>query len=91
MRHKSMVFDGENLLLPGGSPVVFHLRRQSKGGVSCLYSAMDYEEQWVPAGAGRRWRLSSSWWLTGTEFGFEISKGGDGLSVHGFTDDLVTR
>jgi hypothetical protein len=57
-RHKAMSFDGENLLLPGGSPVVFHLRQKSKGGVSCLHSAMDYEERWVPAGAGRRWRLS---------------------------------
>lgn len=57
-RHKSVVFDGENLLLPGGGTVVFHLRRRSPGGKSCLSAAIDYEERWVPAGEGRRWRLS---------------------------------
>jgi hypothetical protein len=37
---------------------VFHLRQRSAGGVSCLHAAMSYEEQWVPAVPGRRWRLS---------------------------------
>lgn len=57
-RHKSVVFEGENLLLPGGAAVVFHLRRRSAGGVSCLSAAIGYEEKWVPAEGGRRWRLS---------------------------------
>lgn len=57
-RHKSVVFDGDNLLLPGAPPAVFHLRKQVKGGLSCLSAAASYEEKWVPAGQGRRWRLS---------------------------------
>jgi hypothetical protein len=70
-RQKSAVFTGENLLLPGGPPVVFHLREKSKGGVSCLHAAMDYEERWVPAGPARRWRLScpgnAIWHVDGRE------------------------
>lgn len=57
-RHKSVVFDGENLLLPGGPPPVFHLRRKSSGGRSCLNDAIRYEEQWTAAAPGRLWRLS---------------------------------
>jgi hypothetical protein len=41
--------------------------------------------------AQREGKLSPSWWLTGTEFGFEVSKGGDGTSLRSFTDSLVTR
>lgn len=52
-RHSAIVFDGENLLLPGGPPPVFHLR--VKGG--CRAAAMDYEDRWVPGGEGRPWRL----------------------------------
>lgn len=40
--------------------------------------------------AERQGRLSPSWWLTGTEFGAELCGGGNGLSVHSFTDRLVT-
>ncbi len=36
-------------------------------------------------------RLSSRWYLTGTEFGFETCFGGKGVSVRRFTDQLVTR
>jgi hypothetical protein len=57
-RHKSVSFGGENLLLPGAPPPAFHLRRRSKGGRSCPSAAMAYEERWVPAAEGRRWRLS---------------------------------
>ena len=52
-RHGLVVFEGENLLLPGGPPPVFHLR--AKGG--CHSAAAQYEENWVAAGEGRPWRL----------------------------------
>ena len=57
-RQKSVRFDGENLLLPGSPPPAFHLRRKAAGGLSCLSAAALYEEKWVPAVPGRRWRLS---------------------------------
>lgn len=57
-RQKSVRFDGENLLLPGGGDVVFHLRVKSPDGLRCLSEAIGYEERWVPAVPGRRWRLS---------------------------------
>jgi hypothetical protein len=57
-RQKSVRFDGENLLLPGSPPPVFHLRQKSAGGLHCLASAVGYEEKWVPVAPGRRWRLS---------------------------------
>jgi hypothetical protein len=41
--------------------------------------------------AERTGRLSSSWYLTGTEFGFEVCYGGRGLRVRNFTDRIVTR
>jgi len=41
--------------------------------------------------AERAGRLSSRWYLTGTEFGFETCFGGKGLEVKNFTDRLVTR
>jgi hypothetical protein len=53
-RQSSIVFDGDNLLLPGAAPPVFHLR--SKGG--CLHAAVVYEKRWVQAAEGRRCRLS---------------------------------
>lgn len=52
-RHSAITFDGENLLLPGAPPPVFHLR--AKGG--CFAAAAGYEERRVPAGDGRPWRL----------------------------------
>lgn len=52
-RQMSVQFGGENLLLPGGAPPVFHLR--AKG--TCAWQAMKYEEQWVAAEPGRKWRL----------------------------------
>jgi hypothetical protein len=51
-RQSSVTFEGENLLLPGAPPPVFHTRRKP----GCLGEAMRYEEKWVPAGEGRRWR-----------------------------------
>jgi Glycosyl hydrolase family 12 len=41
--------------------------------------------------AERARRLSSHWYLTGTEFGFETCFGGKGLEVRKFSDRLVTR
>jgi hypothetical protein len=39
--------------------------------------------------AERAGRLSSSWYLTGTEYGFETCKDGAGLTVQSYIDDLV--
>jgi len=55
-RHSAIAFEGENLLLPGAPPPVFHLR--VKGG--CRSAARDYEDAWVPAGEGRARRLQCS-------------------------------
>jgi hypothetical protein len=52
-RQSSVVFEGENLLLPGGPPPVFHLR--GKGG--CHAAAITYEDRWVEAGEGRPRRV----------------------------------
>ena len=52
-KQASIRFDGDNLLLPGAHPPVFHLRR--KGG--CRSDAAGYEKRWVAAEDGRRWRL----------------------------------
>ena len=41
--------------------------------------------------AERAGRLSSRWYLTGTEFGFETCFGGKGLRVKKFSDRLVAR
>jgi hypothetical protein len=39
--------------------------------------------------AERMGRLSSSWYLTGTEYGFEMCYGGKGLAVNRFTDNIA--
>lgn len=39
--------------------------------------------------AERMGRLSPSWYLTGTEYGFEVCYGGRGLAVHSFTDSIA--
>jgi glycosyl hydrolase family 12 len=39
--------------------------------------------------AERMGRLSSSWYLTGTEYGFEVCSGGKGLAVNNFTDSIA--
>jgi len=52
-KQASIRFDGDNLLLPGASPPVFHLRRKGQ----CRSDAASYEKRWVAAGEGRRWRL----------------------------------
>lgn len=53
-RQKSIVFEGENLLLPGAPPVVFHLR---SGSPYCSSAAFRYEKKWVAADPGRHPRL----------------------------------
>ena len=52
-KQASVGFDGENLLLPGAPPPVFHLRRKGQ----CRFAAQSYEKRWVAAVEGRRWRL----------------------------------
>jgi hypothetical protein len=59
-RHSSIVFEGENLLLPGAPSPVFHLRVKA----GCRSAAVSYEEQWVAAGEGRPLRLQCSGNLT---------------------------
>jgi hypothetical protein len=49
-RQKSVTFEGENLLLPGGPPPVFHLR---SGKPYCSSGAVSYEKRWVAAAPGR--------------------------------------
>jgi hypothetical protein len=46
-RQRSLTL-GDNLHLPGGPPVTFHLRRR------CWGSAVEYEKAWVAADPGRR-------------------------------------
>jgi hypothetical protein len=53
-RQKSVAFEGENLLLPGGPPVIFHRR---SGKPYCLSAAIRYEKRWVAADPGRHPRL----------------------------------
>ena len=52
-RQKTIEFPGDNLLLPGAPPAVFHRRRDG-----CGHAATRYEDKWVAAAAGRRRRLS---------------------------------
>lgn len=59
-RHSSIVFEGENLLLPGAPAPVFHLRVKE----GCRGAAISYEDRWVTAGEGRTWRLQCSGKLT---------------------------
>ena len=47
-RQKSVTFSGENLKLPGGPPVMFHTGIQD-----CRHGAMNYQDEWVKAEAGR--------------------------------------
>ncbi|MHB1784084.1 MAG: hypothetical protein ACYCTE_15615 [Acidimicrobiales bacterium] len=51
-RQRSISFEGENLLAPGGPPAIFHLRRE------CRESAIAYERRWVAAYPWRRARLN---------------------------------
>lgn len=46
VRQKSITFEGENLLLPGAAPAVFHLRG---GKPYCYPGAVEYERKWVAA------------------------------------------
>lgn len=47
-RHKTVRYVGENLDLPGGPPVVFHVR------ASCYDQAAAYETRWIAADTSRR-------------------------------------
>lgn len=50
-RQRAVTFDGENLLLPGAAPAMFHLRRKR-----CAAAAAAYENDWVAARPGHRKR-----------------------------------
>lgn len=69
-RQASIVFEGENLLLPGAPPPVFHLRR---GKPYCGSDALKYEERWVAAGEGRAFRLQCPGKLTRHIDGYECN------------------
>lgn len=81
-RHHSVVFDGENLLLPGAGPAVFHTSysrkaaRGTSGNQTCRGEAERYEERWVAAGEGRRVRLRCTGILW-SHFGYRECTSGD--------------
>lgn len=62
-RQHSIVFDGDNLLLPGGGPVAFHTAYSRKaargpsGNQTCRGEAEAYEKKWLAAEPGRVMRL----------------------------------
>lgn len=82
-RHRSIVFDGDNLLLPGGGPVAFHTSNSRKaargpsGNQTCRGEAEKYEDRWVFAGEGRRIRLRCSGLLF-SHFGYHECTEGAG-------------
>lgn len=47
-RQSTAAFPGENLLMPAGPTVTFHIGRQE-----CRTSAMEYQEKWIAADPGR--------------------------------------
>jgi hypothetical protein len=58
-RHHSIVFDGDNLLMPGAGPVVFHTSQSRKAHRgTCRGQAIAYEKRWVEAAPGRLVRLT---------------------------------
>lgn len=68
-RHKAITFD-ENLEIPGGAPVTYHLRRDCRGG------AIGYEQRWAAADPDHRaTRLSCSGRLQRHLDGTECSEG----------------
>lgn len=64
-QHNSIVFDGDNLLLPGGGPVVFHTAesRKAKKGGTCRGWAERYEHQWTEVDPRRPVRLRCTGFL----------------------------
>lgn len=77
-RHHSIVFEGENLLLPGAPPAAFHIagsRKSERYGQTCRGEAIKYEKQWAGAVPGRLAQL----WCAGTLFrhfdGYECDLG----------------
>lgn len=62
-RQRGIEFEGENLLMPGAGPAVFHTshsRKASRVGyrATCRGEAEKYEERWVAAQPGRKVRLT---------------------------------
>lgn len=60
-RSHSIVFEGENLLLPGAPPAVFHTsgsRKSEQYGQTCRGEAIKYEKKWAAAAEGRTLQLS---------------------------------
>lgn len=88
-RHNSIVFDGENLLLPGGPPPAFHTagsQRHETTGSKCRSQAIDYEKQWLGAGPGRLARMTCPGTLFRHYESYECDSGetcpGPGASHH---------
>lgn len=67
-RQKVVRFEGDNILLPGREPTVFHMRAK------CIDGARRYERLWVPAGERRTWRLQCPGLLTQHVDGDECSE-----------------
>jgi hypothetical protein len=103
-RHHSIVFDGENLLLPGGGDVVFHTSHSRKPQTpdnrhagTCRQQAEAYEARWVVADAPEtravRLRCSGTLFL---HFGYrECTTGllcpGEGAGHSGGLEHCTTR
>lgn len=81
-RQHSIVFEGDNLLMPGAGPAVFHTSgsrfyETQFGKRSCRGEAIDYEKRWVEAAPGRRPRLACAGTMF-RHFGYsECTAGGD--------------
>lgn len=87
-RHKSIEFEGENVEVPGGPAVAFHLR-----GDGCGWHARQYEKKWVKGHPDRTLRLHCDGRLTYHYDGVECSEGPlcTGPTVHhdGYTNHRV--
>lgn len=94
-RQHSIEFDGENLLMPGAAPALFHTShsrkaaRGSSGNQTCRGEAEKYEDQWLAGDPRRTARLRCPGLLF-RHFGFsECTTGpacpGEDASHHEFT------
>jgi len=72
-RQKSIDFPGDNLLLPGAEPPVFHLRN---GSPYCSAAAVSYERRWAAADPSRLPRLECPGDLVQHIDGYECTAGG---------------
>jgi hypothetical protein len=68
-RQKHISFEGENVDLPGGPPVHFHLREKCQG------EARTYEKRWAALDPRRRLRLSCLGKVIYHVDGFECTEG----------------